>query len=92
MADAPNPRKRAVALRYDPARDAAPKVVAKGRGRLADRILELARANAVPVRDDPVLADALSRLDLDREIPQELYAAVAAILAFLYRLNRPPGK
>lgn len=82
-------RKRAVALRYDPARDAAPVVVAKGQGRLAEQILALARKNAVPVREDANLVQVLSRLKIDQEIPPEVYRAVAAILAFLYRVNRP---
>ncbi len=88
MADKPQQR-RAVALRYDPARDAAPKVVAKGKGRTADQIIALARKNAVPVRPDPALVQVLSRLNLDQDIPPEVYRAVAAILAFLYRVNRP---
>lgn len=86
MAD---PKKRAVALRYDPARDAAPKVVAKGKGQLAEQILRLARENYVPVREDPNLVQVLGRLNIDQEIPKEVYQAVAAILAFLYRVNRP---
>lgn len=90
MAD-PNATRRAVALRYDPDRDAAPRVVAKGKGRVAERILELARQGNVPVREDPNLVQVLSRVDLDRTIPPEVYHAVAAILAFLYRVNRRPG-
>jgi flagellar biosynthesis protein len=89
VADRPQ-QKRAVALRYDPAQgDAAPKVVAKGRGRTADQILALARKSGVPVRQDANLVQVLSRLNLDQEIPPEVYRAVAAILAFLHRVNRP---
>ncbi len=80
-------QQRAVALRYDPAEDAAPKVVAKGRGRLAQQILEAARDHAVPIRQDPNLVRVLGRLNLDQEIPPELYQAVAVILAFLHRVN-----
>ena len=80
-------RKRAVALKYDPKGGGVPTVVAKGRGALADRILQAARANAVPVREDKVLVQVLSALKIDQEIPQELYAAVAAILAFLFKAN-----
>lgn len=88
MADKPK-QKRAVALRYDPTRgDVAPKVVAKGKGRTADQIIALARKSAVPVRDDPTLVAVLSRLKVDQEIPPEVYRAVAAILAFLNRVNR----
>ncbi|MBX9582079.1 MAG: EscU/YscU/HrcU family type III secretion system export apparatus switch protein [Gemmataceae bacterium] len=81
--------KRAVALRYDPARDDAPKVVAKGKGPAAEQILKLARKNDVPVREDPTLVAVLSRLNIDQEIPPEVYRAVAAVLAFLYRVNGP---
>jgi flagellar biosynthesis protein len=88
VADQPQ-QKRAVALRYDPGRDGAPKVVAKGRGRTAEQILALARTNGVPVREDTNLVQVLSRLKLDQEIPPEVYRAVAAILAFLHRVNRP---
>lgn len=88
MAEQP---KRAVALRYDSKQDGAPTVVAKGKGAVADRIVALARENDVAVREDPALVTVLSKLDLDREIPPQLYAAVAAILAFLYRANRPRG-
>lgn len=89
MADRPQ-QKRVVALRYDPLRgDNAPKVVAKGKGRTADQILELARKNSVPVRQDANLVQVLSRLNLDQEIPPEVYQAVAMILAFLHKVNRP---
>jgi flagellar biosynthesis protein len=85
MAD---PKKRAVALKYEPTGGTAPTVVAKGRGAIADKILELARTNGVAVREDPALVTVLSRLDIDQEIPPQLYTAVAAILAFLYKANR----
>jgi flagellar biosynthesis protein len=82
------PRKRAVALKYDPAEAAAPKVVAKGAGATADRMLAIARANGVPVREDKALVTVLSKLNIDQEIPPQLYRAVAAILAFLYKANQ----
>jgi len=78
---------RAVALRYEPKKDRAPKVVAKGRGYLAEKILELARQHNIPVRHDKNLLQVLSRLDLDQEIPGEVYAVVAEILGFIYRLS-----
>jgi flagellar biosynthesis protein len=84
---------QAVALRYAPKKDAAPKLVAKGRGYLADKIIELARENRVPIRHDKNLVQILSRLDLEAEIPQEVYQAVAEILAFIYRVaNRQVAK
>jgi flagellar biosynthesis protein len=89
MSVAEEPIKQAVALRYDPDQDAAPRVVAQGRGAIADKIVELARNHGVAIREDRALVSVLSKLDLDREIPPQLYAAVAAILAFLYSANAP---
>jgi flagellar biosynthesis protein len=82
-----NESRHVVALRYEPKRDRAPKVVAKGRGYLADKILELAREHHIPIRQDKNLLQILSRLDLNDEIPAEVYKAVAEILAFIYRLS-----
>jgi flagellar biosynthesis protein len=79
--------RQTVALRYAPKRDAAPKLVAKGRGFLADKLLELARLHNIPIRHDRNLVQILSRLDLEEEIPTEVYQAVAEILAFIYRLS-----
>jgi len=78
---------QAVVLRYQPKHDHAPKLVAKGRGYLAEKILELARRYNVPVRQDKNLLQVLSRLDLNEEIPAEVYKAVAEILAFIYRVS-----
>lgn len=82
-------RKRAVALKYDPATADAPRVVAKETGVAAERLLAIARTHGVPIREDATLAAVLSKLQIDQEIPPELYRAVAAILAFLHRANRP---
>lgn len=81
-------RKKAAALRYDAQKDSAPKVVAKGSGKIAERILELAKAHNVPIKDDPQLVEVLSTLDLYQEIPPELYRAVAEVLAFVYRMTK----
>lgn len=79
--------KRAVALRYNEQKDLAPRVVAKGRGWIADKIIEIARQHGVPLREDKILVEALSKLDLYKEIPVELYKAVAEILAFVYKIK-----
>lgn len=71
----------AVALHYDHA--GAPRVTARGRGTVAARILELAAEHGVPVEEDEALAEALSQVELDREIPIELFEAVAAVLRFI---------
>lgn len=78
---------RAVALRYDHHRDPAPRVTAKGGGGVAERIIALARAHGIPVKDDPDLVEVLSKLDLEQEIPAELYVVVAELLAFVYAVN-----
>jgi flagellar biosynthesis protein len=79
--------KKAVALKYDREKDAAPRVTAKGTGLIAEKILELAEKEGVPITEDPDLATALAQLDFYDEIPPELYRAVAEILAFAYRIN-----
>jgi flagellar biosynthesis protein len=81
-------RKKAAALKYDAKKDAAPKVVAKGSGKIAERILQIAKEHNVPIKDDPQLVEVLSTLDLYQEIPPELYRAVAEILAFVYRMTK----
>lgn len=80
--------RKAVALRYDPNQDRAPRVTAKGARSIAERIIELAREKGIPLREDPDLVGALMELDFHEEIPPQLYKAVAEILAFVYRLNR----
>jgi len=84
-------RRRAVAMRYDMARDQAPRMIAKGRGKIAERIIELARENNIHVQEDPDLVGLLSQLEVDMEIPEELYRAVAEVLAFVYRVNKRIG-
>lgn len=80
-------KSKAVALTYDKDKDAAPKLVAKGRGQVAERIIETARAHHVPLVEDQNLVQVLEALDLETQIPPELYRAVAEVLAFVYRLN-----
>jgi flagellar biosynthesis protein len=82
-----NQTKHAVALRYDSKKDRVPKISAMGRRHLAEKILELARQHNIPIRQDKNLIHILSRLDLNREVPPEVYKAVAEILAFIYRLS-----
>ena len=81
----PEKRRRASALHYEGA--GAPKITATGQGYLADRIIEVARENGVPVREDPALAEALAALELDTEIPEDLYTAVAEAIAWSYSLD-----
>jgi flagellar biosynthesis protein len=83
-----NKIKKAVALKYDKTKDRSPRVTAKGSRKIAERILELAGQKGIPISEDPDLVGALMKLDLEDEIPQELYMVVAEILAFAYRLNK----
>lgn len=82
----------AVALVYKPGSDEAPRVVAKGAKALARRIIEIARENGIAIERDADLAQLLSAVDLDREIPAEAFAAVAEILGYLYRVNGRVGE
>ena len=86
MTAAPDPRKLAIALEYD--KLGAPRVTAKGRGALAERIVETARQHDVPIEDDALLAEALARVPLDDEIPIELYRAVATVIGFILANQR----
>ena len=84
--DPPPPERRlAVALTYE--KPAAPRVVAMGRGWLGEKIIETARAHGVPLRQDAALAEALSTIELDTEIPEDLYRAVAEVIGFVLRMN-----
>jgi flagellar biosynthesis protein len=80
-------RKRATALHYG-GDQGAPKVVANGQGVIAERILEIAAAAGVPIREDEALVNALMSLELGHEIPEDLFVAVAEALAWAYRLDR----
>jgi flagellar biosynthesis protein len=86
------PVKKAVALKYDPEKAAAPVVVAKGKGLLAEEIMRRASESGVPLQEDPSLVEVLSKLDLEQEIPPELYKLVAEILSFVYRSDRRAGE
>jgi flagellar biosynthesis protein len=81
----PEPPRRATALRYSGT--GAPQVVATGAGQVAERIIARAREAGVPVRDDDALAQALAGLDLGQEVPEELWVAVAEVLAWAYALD-----
>jgi flagellar biosynthesis protein len=83
----PVDRKKAAALRYDPKRDSAPRVVARGRGYVAEAITAVAREHHIPLHEDPNLVEVLEAMDIDLEVPPALYRAVAEVLAFVYRVN-----
>ena len=83
--------KQAVALEYNPEED-APKVIASGRGALAERIIERAQESDVPIHRDDKLANTLSRLQIGEMIPPELYEVVAEILVFVDSMDKMKGK
>ena len=82
-----NKPKQAVALLYNPAADNAPRVIAKGKGEIAERIIDLALENGVKIHQDKTLVNILSLTELDQEIPVEALVAVAEILSYIYREN-----
>jgi len=82
-----NERKAAVALGYDPQRDNAPKVLASGKGWIAEQIIQIARQHLIPIREDRVVVELLSQVEVGAEVPPELYQIVAEIYAFIYSLD-----
>lgn len=91
MAETDNPKidrnKLAVALKYEREKHQAPIISAKGKGYIAEQIIELARQYNIEIRQDKDLVQMLEKLDIDTPIPLEAYAAVAEILAYVYRAN-----
>lgn len=85
--DQPGQRQNAVALGYDAEKDNAPRVLASGQGVVAQKIIELAKQNGVMIKEDPLLVAALATLEVDTLIPPELYAVVAEVLAYVYRVR-----
>ena len=86
------PQRKAVALKYEAERDMAPRVIAKGRGHVAEHILATAQKNAVPVYQDKTLVNMLMALEIDREIPPELYKALAEVMAYVYKMDKSHGQ
>lgn len=84
-------KKQAVALQYSE-ENVAPRVIAKGKGYVAENILNAAKKNSVPIYQNKTLTSMLMAVDIDREIPPELYTAVAEILAYVYRMDQKTKK
>ena len=83
--------RQAVALRYDQDENAAPKIVAKGKGVTAENILQTAQSSSVPIYQNKALTQMLMALEIDSEIPPELYQAVAEVLSYVYRADKLLG-
>ncbi|KZM47543.1 EscU/YscU/HrcU family type III secretion system export apparatus switch protein [Labrenzia sp. OB1] len=81
-------KKLAVALHYDT--EGTPQVTAKGEGSIAEQIEEIARQAGVPIEENPMMAEALSQIEIDQEIPVELYQAVAVLIGFIMRTGNAP--
>ena len=79
---------QAIAIKYDEDKGKAPKIIASGKGRIAESILDVAEENNIPFFEDESLANILSKLELDTEIPPELFGVLAEILAFVYHLDQ----
>ena len=84
--------KKAAALKYDADRDRAPRLIAKGRGHVAEHILAVAQKSAIPVYKNKSLINMLMALEIDREIPPELYKAIAEVMAYVYRMDKSRGR
>ena len=80
-------KKKAVALGYNRSQDNAPKVLASGAGEIANKIISLAKEHDIPIKEDPDLIEILSKVEVDQEIPPNLYKAVAEIFSFLYKVT-----
>lgn len=81
-------RKEAIALSYNPIQSEAPKVVAKGKGKIAENILAKATEHKVPIQEDPSLLELLGQLNIDESIPEELYQAVSEVFAYTYHVDQ----
>ena len=84
--------KRAVAVKYEEDSDGAPRVVAKGAGLIAEQIIKNASVHGVPLYQNATMANMLMAVEIDREIPPEMYQALAEILAQIYRIDQRMGK
>ncbi len=78
-------QKKAVALKYDNQTQNVPKVTAKGEGQIATNIIKIAKENDIPIQEDKDLVEMLSKIELNKEIPPNLYKAVAEVFSFIYR-------
>ncbi len=79
--------KKAAALKYDRSRDGAPKVVAKGKGHSAENIIKIAELHHLPIKKDEDLIELLSKVELNKEVPEKLYKAVAEVFSFIYKIT-----
>ncbi len=81
-------KEKAVALQYDNEKNNAPKVIAKGEGKSAQKIIQIAQENGVTLKKDEDLVELLSKVELDAEVPPQMYKAVAEVFSFLYKITK----
>jgi len=81
-------KQKAAALRYDKTKENAPRLVAKGEGTVAQNIIKIAELNDLPIRKDEDLIELLSKVELDKEVPDVLYKAVAEVFSFVYKVTK----
>ena len=80
--------KKAAALRYDTSKESSPRVVAKGEGVSAENIIKIAELHNLPIQKDEDLIELLSKVELDKEVPEALYKAVAEVFSFIYKATK----
>lgn len=80
--------KKAAALRYDTEKENAPRVLAKGEGEVAKNIIKIAELNNLPIKKDEDLIELLSKVEIDKEVPEALYKAVAEVFSFIYKTTK----
>jgi len=81
-------KQKAAALQYDRGSSSAPKVIAKGDGTSAENIIKIAKLHDIPIQKDPDLIELLSKVEIDQEIPEEMYKAVAEVFSFIYKTTK----
>ncbi len=81
-------KQKAVALRYDSKKENSPRVLAKGEGHTARNIIKIANEHNLPIKKDEDLIELLSKVELNKEVPENLYKAVAEVFSFIYRITK----
>ena len=81
-------KKKAVALQYDKEKNQAPVVGAKGEGKTAQKIIQIAKENGVPLKKDEDLVELLSKIELNKEVPPQMYKAIAEVFSFIYSITK----
>jgi len=81
-------KQKAAALRYDKDKENAPRLVAKGEGKTAENIIKIAELHNLPIKKDEDLIELLSKVELDKEVPEALYKVVAEVFSFVYKITK----